>query len=646
MGGHEPSGRVTVTGGFWGDRLRINREVTIPHALRQLEATGSLEAFRPGGGRRARGPFPGNPVYRDSDVAKWIEAASRSLREHPDRKLAADLEAVVNLVVGAQQPDGYLNTYFTSHAPDRRWSNLRDQHELYCAGHLFEAAVAHHEATGRRNLLEAACRYADYIGTVFGPGRGQRRGYPGHEEIELALLKLARATGRKRYTGLAKFFIDERGRRPCYFDIEARARGEDPGAGRHRGGSGEPWAYYQAHRPVREQDTAEGHAVRAGYLYAGMAALAAETADEELFAVCLRIWRNITERRLHVHGGVGSEPLGERFSVDYDLPDLDTYSETCASLALVFFAQRLLLARPDRGYADVIERALYNSILSCASLDGTRFFYANRLACIPGLLRFRNAEHRHHHPPDRQEWFGTACCPTNLCRFLPALGQYIYARAGNEVRVHQYINSRLEIELGGGPAVIGQQGEYPWRGRIRFTVETGNRLRFALRLRLPGWCRRARLRFDSGPWTVPRAGSDGYITLDRSWSGVEQFELDFEMPVERVEAHPAAWQNCGRVALQRGPVLFCLEEIDNGPHLHDLVLPPGSGIRTSFGAGELGSGVPVLAAAGFRRSPAAWAGCLYRPGRSRKVARTLRAIPYFLWNNRGTGEMAVWLREG
>ncbi len=634
---------VRIKPGFWDDRLRLNRDISISHAYRQLQAAGNLDAFRMACEARPAAEHSG---FRDSDVAKWIEAASHSLITHPDADLQQLLNAVVERVVSAQQSDGYLNTYYTIMAPDQRWRNLRDNHELYCAGHLMEAAVAHFEATGKRTLLDAMCRYADYIGTAFGYEKGQLRGYPGHEEIELALVKLAHATGERRYIDLASYFVDERGQQPCYFDHEAAARGEDPEAQHPHRQAGERYAYYQAHRPVREQDTAEGHAVRAGYLYAGMVDVAVETEDDELLAACSRIWRNIVERRLYIHGGIGSDPTGERFSVDYDLPNLTAYAETCASIALVFFAHRLLQNEPHREYADVIERSLYNSILACASRDGTRFFYANRLACQPDVMVYGNRKHEFRNPPDRQPWFGTACCPTNLTRFLPTIGRYIYSEKPETLWVHQFINSKLETDVAGGAVRLMQQSDYPWEGQITFTVESRSSATFMLCLRIPGWCRKAMVGIDGGTHQPVEPDMDGYVKIKRDWAGTTSIVLDLDMPVERIKSHPAVRHNAGRVALQRGPVLYCFEEVDNGTCLHDMILPIDSEIRLSDVDTRIGSEIPGLTASGLRRDPSAWQGKLYTANPSPRIPCTLQAIPYYLWNNRDSGEMIVWIQTG
>ncbi|MFW5982331.1 MAG: glycoside hydrolase family 127 protein [Candidatus Brocadiia bacterium] len=634
--------QVTINKGFWSSRLRWNREHTLPHAYRQLEEVGSLDAFE--GFSRNIKPETNLP-YRDSDVAKWIEAASYSLMNATDPQLEETLESVVRLVVNAQCPDGYLNTRFGHRDPGKRWSNLRDGHELYCAGHLMEAAVAHHEATGSRTLLDAMCRYADYIGSVFGDNEGQKRGYPGHEEIELALIKLARATGRKRYLDLARFFIDERGRKPHYFDLEAQERGEEPDSKHPHRQAGEKYSYYQAHRPVREQKTAEGHAVRATYLYAGMADVAVETGDGELMKSCRRLWRNIVGKRMYVTGGIGSDPLGERFSFDYDLPNYSAYAETCAAIGLVFFAHRMLQMEPRRSYADVIERALYNNILACSSLDGRRFFYANRLACDPAETNYREHQ-KGWHSAGRQPWYGTACCPTNLCRFLPGLGQYIYSGEKRKLWVHQYVNSTYETSMLGEIVNLTQESHYPLEGQIGIEVQTDISEAFTICLRVPGWCDRAEIKVGGGAFEPACADEDGYVKITRSWKGTTELELKLDLSVKRVRANPAVRYNAGRVALQRGPIVFCLEEVDNGRNLSEVLLPRESDITVSYGDSELGAGVPVLTADGLRRDPEQWEGRLYSSAYPTFIKQQIRAVPYYLWNNRGVGEMTVWIKDG
>ena len=621
--------QVQIEGGFWGERLRVNRDVTLPIEYKQCKATGRIDAFR-------LQWKPGEPdpphIFWDSDVAKWIEAASYSMATHPDLLLGKKVDEVIDLIAAAQQHDGYLNTYFTAVEPEKRWSNLRDRHELYCAGHLIEAAVAHREATGKQTLLDVMCRYADYIDTVFGRGRRKKHGYPGHEEIELALVKLYRATGRERYLDLARYFVDERAGKPHYFDQEAKRRGERPRCGRHD--------VSQAHTPVRKQKTAEGHAVRACYLYAGMADVAAETGDKELLAACRSIWKNIVEKRMYIHGGIGSSRFGERFTMDYDLPNEEAYAETCAAIALVLFAHRMLRIEPDRRYSDVMERALYNGVISGVSLDGTRFFYDNYLASFPGAHRFTGQR-----PPVRQEWFGCACCPPNLARMLASLGQYVYSQTAGSIFVHLFADGQAGFQVSGREVRLIQRTRYPWEGDVRIEVLPASPATFTVAVRIPGWCEDARVTVNGEIVDMDAGLRKGYLRLQRRWKKGDRIELLLRMPVTRVEAHPSVRHNCGRIALQRGPVVYCLEEMDNGKDLHDLVLPGNAELAVKKGASGLFKGTPVISGKAFRRDAREWKDSLYRTSQSAFHPCKIVAIPYFMWANRGEGEMLVWIRE-
>ena len=625
-----PHSRVRIADSFWSPRVETNRTVTLPLEHEKCEATGRLAAWKL---TWKPGMLDPPHYFWDSDVAKWLEAVGYSLATTPDPKLERAADKVIADIAAAQQPDGYVNIYFTTVAPEGRWRNLRDQHELYCAGHLMEAAVAYFEGTGKRVLLDVMCRYADYIGRVFGPRRGQKRGYPGHQEIELALVKLARAAGEERYLELAKFFVDERGRKPWYFSREAAARGEEA----EESGVNFPYDYLQGHVPARDQETAEGHAVRACYYYSGMADVAAETGDRELFRACRRIWRNITERRMYITGATGSTRFGERFTFDYDLPNEEAYAETCANIALVFFAHRMLQVEADAQYADVMERALYNGVASGISLDGTRFFYDNILATHPDHHRFSGQK-----SPERQDWFWCACCPPNIARLLASLGGYVYSQSRSGIFVHLYAGGSASFDVGGTPVTIVQKTAYPWRERVRIAVKPDKPATFALALRIPGWCRGARLSVNGRP--ARPTLRKGYAVLRREWNKGDQVELLLPMPVERVEAHPSVRQAAGCVALQRGPVVYCLEEADNGADLADLTLPRSVPLRARFER-EVFGGVVTVTGKARRRDRSGWGGRLYRAERSKTKTVPFKAVPYALWANRGLGEMRVWIRS-
>jgi uncharacterized protein len=619
---------VRFDGGFWAPRIETNRRVTLPAEYEQCRKTGRLDASQLGG------QPPGS--YWMGDVGKWIEAAADSLAARPDPRLEALVEDAVARVIRGQRDDGYL--YCGPAEPGKRWINLSSGHELYDAGHMMEAAVAHHQATGRRSLLDAMCRNANLLSRVFGRRKGQKRGYCGHPEVELALVKLYRATGEKRCLDLAEFFIDERGRRPNYLDLEAVARGEDPAK------SQGPHEIFQTHLPVRKQKTAEGHAVRAMYLFSGMADVAAETGDRTLLSACRRLWKNVVERRMYVTGGVGSSKMWERFTFDYDLPNETAYAETCAAIALVFWAHRMLQFDGNAAYADVMERALYNGVLSGVSLDGRRFFYANPLTVYPPALKDKADPWAAHIGANRREWFGCACCPPNIARLLASLGGYVYSQNKNVIYLHLYAQGRGRILVNGQTVAVAQETEYPWNGKVTVAVELQTPARFTLALRIPGWCRRASLSVNGRKVEIKPLLRKGYAHVTRRWKAGDIATLDLAMPVERIEAHPRVRMDSGRVALQRGPVVYCLEEVDNGPNLSDISLLPNPALRVAFDSRLLG-GVPVITGRGVRRELSGWDRGLYRPAGSRNKAVKIRAVPYCLWNNRKAGEMLVWIRR-
>jgi DUF1680 family protein len=621
---------ATIADAFWSLRQRVNRERTIPHIYRQCQQTGRIDAFRPGwapGIEPFRRPAGGasHVMFWDSDVAKWIEAASFSLATHPDPALDALLDETIALIAQAQHPDGYLNTWFTSIDPQMRWRNLRDWHELYCAGHLIEAAVAHYEATGKRTLLDVLCRYTDYIGSLFGAEAGKQRGYCGHPEIELALVRLAHATGERRYLELSRYFVDERGSQPHYFDQEARARGENPAAF---------WArshqYNQSHLPVREQPEVVGHAVRAMYLYSAMADLAGEYGDASLLQACRRLWRHLTTRRMYVMGGIGTSKSNEGFTGDYDLPNESAYAETCAAIGLVFWAQRMLRLDLDRRYTDVLELALYNAVLSGVSLDGETFFYDNPLA----------SDGAHH----RQGWFSCPCCPPNLARLIASLGTYVYAQGEADAVVHLYVQGSGRFQLGGQQVVLRQTTHYPWDGAVELQVELDRPAEFGVRLRLPGWCAAPRVLVNGAEVDLTTSVEGGYVRIARMWRSGDRVTLDLPMPIERVYAHPAVAADIGRVALRRGPLVYCLEQADHSVPIRSIVLPDSAEL-THQPAPDLLGGVVVIASAARALDATGWDDALYRTEPPTAQPCEIRAIPYFGWDNREQGAMQVWIQS-
>jgi DUF1680 family protein len=557
--------------------------------------------------------------FWDSDVAKWIEAASHSLATHPDPTLDALLDEVIALIASAQQPDGYLNPHYTIVEPDKRWTNLRHGHELYCAGHIIEAGVAHFQATGKATLLDVACRYANYIDAVFGREPGQKRGYCGHEEIEIALVKLYRVTGNTRYLRLSQYFIDERGQTPYYFDTESVPDMHKLGL-----------EYHQAHKPVREQTEVVGHAVRAMYLYSAMADLAYETGDETLLHAAKRLWNHLYTKRMFITGGIGSSMLNEGFSSDYDLPNDTAYAETCAAVGLVLWCHRMLQLECDAQYADIMERALYNGVLSSVSQEGTTFFYVNPLANQGDLTR--------------QEWFNCACCPTNITRLFASFGQYIYSQNEHEVAVHLYVQGTVQLNIQGQTVTLRQQTQYPWSGQVMFSVELEEPKAFALRLRIPGWSSEATLLVNGEPIDVRALSKDGYAKIERMWKHSDQVSLQLPMPLVRIYAYPEITSDVGLVALQRGPIVYCLESTDNEVPPHRLVLPRTSGVQVRDNEDTFGGAVTLVADA-MALDTSSWGNLLYRIEPPETYPTTLKAIPYYLWCNRGASTMRIWIHE-
>ena len=623
---------VQVADGFFSRYADLVREEVIPYQWEALndripgaEKSGCLRNFRIAAGQEA-GEFTGM-VFQDSDIGKWLEAVAYSLTTHPDAALERTADEVIELLEAAQREDGYLATYFIVKDPKNRWKCLRDCHELYCAGHLLEGAVAYWQATGKDRFLNVMRRYVDYIATVFGRGEGQMRGYPGHEEIELALCKLYDVTGEKKYLDLAAYFIDERGRDPKYFLEERKTRGD---AFHWEGNDAQGMEYFQAHAPVREQTEAVGHAVRAVYLYSGMADVAMRTGDEGLLEACRRLYRNIADKRLYVTGAIGSTYIGEAFTFDYDLPNDTAYAETCASVGLIFFMKRMLEADGAAEYGDMMERALYNTVLAGMAMDGKSFFYVNPLEVFPEADE--KDPSKRHVKTVRQKWFACACCPPNVARLLADLGSYIYRRKGSAVTADLFIGSRLALP---GGAELIQTSEVPFGGKVTFTLR-GAAQGFSLRVRCPEWA-------EGVTCTAPCRKENGYIAIQKDWQDGDSVTLVFGMEPRRIYANPLVRQDAGKVCLMRGPLVYCLEEADNGANLHLLRLPEGEPVEAVRGEGAL-FGMTLLRAKGRRFVP--HGSRLYAPDlQGREEEARLTFVPYFAWGNRDKGEMAVYVRE-
>lgn len=620
--------------GFWGDRIDAVADKTAMILYERCVAAGMFDQIDP---RRPAPPVrmpwhtraDGSPdtvnvqMFWDSDVAKVIETAAYALYRKPNPDLEEKIDAIIEMFAELQLPDGYVNSWFIRMQPGQRWTNLRDCHELYCAGHLIEGAVAYFHATGKRKLLDVMCRYADHIDATFGPRPGQKPGYCGHEEIELALIRLGRATGEQRYLDLARYFIDARGQQPHYFDAEAAARGADPAQFRHR-----TYQYNQSHLPVREQTKVIGHAVRAMYLYSGMADVATEFGDDTLTDALEVLWKDLTSRQMYVTGGIGPAASNEGFTEYYDLPNESAYAETCAAVGLAMWASRMLGRGPDRQYADIMEQALYNGALSGLSIDGSRFFYDNPLESRGG-----------HH---RWNWHRCPCCPPNIARTVASIGSYMYGVSADGVAIHLYGESTARLKLGAGTVTLTQDTAYPADGRVSIAIGLAEPATFALALRLPGWCEAARLTLN-GEAVEPTELRGGYLHLWREWQDGDRLVLNLPMAVRALRAHPAVRADLGRVAVARGPLIYCAEEIDNAADLNGLILPQDVAAARTTPMPELGGAIAIELSA--RREE--WRqrdGKLYDTRPPDLAETTARLVPYHLWDNRESGEMLVWIR--
>ncbi len=660
--------KVRVSDTFWTPYMELVRKVIVPYQWEVMNdrVEGVAKSHAVANVRIAAGLEEGEFYgfrFQDSDLAKWLEAAAWCLATERDPGLESLADGLIEDLGRAQWPDGYLNTYFTLKEKGKRWTCERDSHELYVAGHLIEAAVAYHRATGKTRFLDIMRVNADHIDSIFGPQEGKLHGYPGHQVTEMALVGLYGETGEKRYLDLARYFIDERGRKPAFFELEAAARGQPD----DKGYFGERMAEYnQTHLPVREQKKATGHAVRAVYMYSAMADLAAIDGDAKLAEACRELWKDVTRRQMFVTGGIGQDESWEGFSEDYDLPNASTYNETCASIGLVFWAARMARLERKGDYFDVAERALHNGVLSGISLDGRKYFYVNLLESLPSVVaRTRDMSYA---STTRKGWFPCACCPPNLARLIASIGGYIYSSSPGgrgsppDVSVQLYIASEASLDIAGAALRIALQGDYPRSGRVGISVSPDRPAYFSLRLRIPGWCTGFRLSLNGGDLNL--APVEGYVSILREWASGDSVDLELPMPVRRVAANPAVTADAGKVAIARGPVIYCLEEVDNGPNLADIVLAAEPRFSERFEEGLLGGVVAVYADA-FRRGNggegpreageggiqdraselAAWGDDLYRDYEPFNTPLRIKAVPYYAWDNRGESEMLVWIRQ-
>lgn len=626
---------------YWGRLALIVRDRMLPYQwevlndrVKGIEPSHCIENFRIAA-RRSTGEYKGM-VFQDSDAGKWAEALAWSLFDHRDPEAEAKIDGLAELLAAAQAEDGYLNSYFTVKEPGKRWTNLWECHELYSAGHLLEGALTYYEATGKRPFLDCMLKYIDHIGRRFGDAPGQELGYDGHEEIELALLRLYRSLGDRRHLDLARFFINQRGCEPNYLVSQWESNGHRSHWTKAEVGKPE-LSYFQAEKPVRQLTEAAGHAVRAVYLYTAMADLADIDGDSGLEDACRRLWDDITKRQMYVTGGIGSTHNGEAFTFEYDLPNETAYAETCASIGLVFFADRMMELGPRSEYADVVERILYNVVSASFSEDGSSFFYVNPMETWP-RANAGNPDRRHV-KANRQPWYSCACCPPNLARLICSLGRFTASVKAGTVYIHQYISGELNLVLKGAVFSARLKSGFPYHGNATLEITESSGMENCVALRVPAWASYAKANLN-GQCLNLLIDENGYATINREWRAGDSLELDFGMEPRLMEADSRLRATAGQVCLTRGPLVYCFEQVDNGENLAALSVDP----RTALSETK-GGPYPLIRLSGRRRETGNLDHALYLPlGDQRGEAIELCAIPYSCWGRRGLGEMRVWMR--
>ena len=632
--------KIKIQDSFWSKHVDLVRKEIIPYQwdamndrIPDAEPSHSVDNFAIAAGLK-EGKFYG-AVFQDTDVAKWLEAVGFSLAAYPDEELEKTADEVIGIIEKAQCEDGYLDTYFILEKPDMRWKNLCEGHELYTAGHLMEAAVAYYYGTGKRKLLDVATRLADLICQTFGPEEHKMHGYPGHPEVEVGLIKLYYATGNRSYLDMAKYFVDIRGVGENYFLKEMNEPDYEPVFPDFHDYD---LLYAQSHLPVREQKKAEGHAVRAVYLYSAMADLAREYQDEGLLEACKSLWNNMVNRRMYITGGIGSSGLLERFTTDYDLPNDCNYSESCASIGLAMFGNRMASITKDASYMDVVERALYNTVLAGIALDGKSFFYVNPLEVWPDNCMPRTS--REHVKPVRQKWFGVACCPPNIARTLASMGQYIYGRDEECIYLNLFISNDAVINVGEKEIKVSMETKFPYENVCRVSVSNVPENGIKIAIRKPDYARNYQVAVDGRKAEIEVL--KGYVYLELKEDS--DIQIFFEAPARFVRANPLVRADSGKIALMRGPLVYCLEEIDNGANLSALYVDAKTDIREE--KSELFGGSILLHFHGKRIVDTEWKEDeLYAEHPIRWEETELTAVPYAYWNNRGMGEMSVWIKE-
>ncbi|WP_277679812.1 glycoside hydrolase family 127 protein [Gracilibacillus dipsosauri] len=602
---------VTILDGFWKDRFYDHQKTTLRASLDKCWQTGRIDNFSKAGGLMS-GDFEGI-FFNDSDVYKVLEGVAYSLANQYDSELECEADDIIDRIASAQEEDGYLMTYYTLVEPENKWTDM-DKHEMYCGGHLIEAAIAYKHATGKDKLLGVACRLVDHYDTIFGPSK--RHWVPGHEEIELALTKLYQETSEKRYLDLAIWLLEQRGR----------------GLGEGAIWNKEDWgpAYCQDDQLVREIEKVKGHAVRAMYLYTAMSEVARLTEKEDYLAALDRVWENVITKNMYITGGIGSSHHNEGFTKDYDLPNETAYCETCASAGMIFWNHRMNLLYEDAKYADIVETELYNGLLSGVSLDGRKFFYDNPLAS--------NGQHH------RVEWFGTSCCPTQLARFIPSIGNYLYSVSNDTLYINQFIHSKSNVTWNEKQVSITQKTNYPWDGKIDLQFDLQSESSFELAVRLPGWCNQYRLLLN-GELLEEYQSENGYVKINRVWHAEDRITLDLHMEVEKVYSSPAVRENVGKVALRNGPLVYAFEGVDHlNRDLERIFLSDSSHFTTKFDESIL-SGVSVIKSNALYVKDECLKEPLYHSNKPDLIPIDIKAVPYYSWNNRGNGQMRVWLNH-
>ena len=625
---------VQVQDGFWKPMQDLIIETVIPYQEKILndeipgvEKSHALANFRIAAGME-KGEFYGM-VFQDSDVAKWLEAVAYSLVVHPDAELEKRADEVIETIEKAQQEDGYLNTYFTIKEPEHRWQNLQECHELYCAGHMMEAAVAYYDATGKDKLLKVMERMADHIDRRFGPDK--ITGIPGHQEVEIGLMRLYHTTGEERYCNLAEYFINERGKNPNFFYEESQKRGWT-----HFGIDPKDTVYNQSFATVYDQKEAVGHSGRAVYMYTAMADIAGTTGDERLYQACVDLWKNMTEKRMYLTAGIGSTGELEAFTKDYDLPNDMVYAETCASIGLIFFAKQMLELEANGKYADVMERAFYNGTISGMQADGKRFFYVNPLEVNPGISGV--VPGYKHVLPERPGWYACACCPPNLVRLITSLGKYVWDETDDTIFFHMFVGQKAELEK----ADIDVESSYPWEGKVTYHVHSKKEEEYTLAIHIPGYLKDICVKVNGEQIEWKKFMKNGYLYLTRKW-GESQVEILFDLEVRKVYANKNVREDAGKVALMRGPFVYCFEGVDNGNDLQAMCIDADTQAETFVGKEGVLKDKVCIHVQGYedeRESDA-----LYSEEKPDYQPHELTAIPYYLWGNRGVNQMRVWMLE-